>query len=85
MYISNDIDEISICIACPRCKYKSKKDWITCDIEAVLESTTIMSRKSHVYFRCVTCNFITEVFDSNLIKFIQGELVTKDKFDKHID
>lgn len=82
MSILNNIEEISTFIACPRCKHKSKKDWIILDIESTVDRRPI-SRKSRVYFKCVSCNCVKEVLDSKLIKFIYNEITTRDGYYKY--
>ncbi len=78
MSISNNIEEISTCIVCPQCKYKSPKDWIVSRVETKGKPKV---RKSKVYFRCLVCDYLTEVFDKKLVKFIDRELITDNYLD----
>ena len=73
MSISNSLEEISLCIACPKCRHKSPKDWIVNRIETKGRPKV---RKSKIYFRCTVCNYLTQIFDKKLIKFIDRELMT---------
>jgi len=84
MYISKDINEISECIVCPRCKFKSKKDWIAHNVESIIDDTTIL-QKSRIYFRCLTCKYVTEVFDSRLVKFVHQEIMSQGKSGKNVN
>lgn len=72
MSISNSLEEISTCIACPKCKRKSSKDWVISRLETKGKPKV---RKSRAYFRCVVCNCLTEIFDKKLVKFIDSELM----------
>jgi len=73
MSISNNLEEISTCIACPKCKHKSPKDWAVSRVETKGKPKV---RKSKVYFRCTVCNYLAEIFDKKLVKFIDRELTT---------
>jgi len=75
MSISNDLDEVSACIVCPKCKVNSPKDWFVIRHETTGKPKV---RKSKVYFRCVICNCSTKIFDRKLIKFIDKELMDDD-------
>ena len=82
MSISNNIEEISTCIVCPQCKHKSPKDWIVSRLETKGKPKV---RKSKVYFRCLVCDYLTEVFDKKLVKFIDRELITDNDLDDYDD
>ena len=79
MSISNDLDEVSSCIVCPKCKVNSPKDWFVIRQETTGKPKV---RKSKVYFRCVICNYSTKIFDRKLIKFIDKELMD-DGYDRY--
>lgn len=79
MSISNDLDEISLCIVCPKCKRNSLKDWAVNRLETRGKPKI---RKSKVYFRCIICNYYTQIFDKKLIKFVDSELMDEYNFDK---
>lgn len=81
MSILNNIEEISTFIVCPHCKHNSKKDWIAYDMECIVDNRSI-SKKSRIYFRCISCNRVQEVLDSKLIKFIYKEIITRDGYYK---
>ena len=72
MSISNSLEEISTCIACPKCRRKTSKDWVISRFETKGKPKV---RKSRAYFRCVACNYLTEIFDKKLVKFIDSELM----------
>jgi uncharacterized protein with PIN domain len=77
MSISNDIDEVSICIVCPFCKTKSPKDWIVKHLESTKKPKI---RKSQVFFKCVKCNETTRVSDKKLIKFIDTQVMRSEEY-----
>jgi hypothetical protein len=77
MSISNNLEEISICIVCPQCKHNSPKYWSVSRLETKGKPKV---RKSKVYFICIVCNYLTEVFDKKLVKFIDRELMTNNDF-----
>ena len=80
MSISNDLDEVSACIVCPKCKVNSPKDWFVIRHETTGKPRV---RKSKVYFRCLICNYSTKIFDRKLIKFIDKELMMADGYDRY--
>ena len=81
MSISNNLEEISTCIVCPHCKHNSPKYWSVSRFETKGKPKV---RKSEVYFRCIVCNHLTEVFDKKLVKFIDRELMTdNDPYDNY--
>jgi rubredoxin len=71
MSILNNLEEISLYIVCPKCRHRSPKDWAVSHIETKGKPKV---RKSRVYFRCTVCNYLTEIFDKKLVKFIDKEL-----------
>jgi hypothetical protein len=73
MSISNNLEEISKCIVCPKCKHNSPKDWAVNHVETKGKPKV---RKAKVYFRCIVCNYLTEIFDKKLVKFIDKELTS---------
>jgi hypothetical protein len=82
MSISNSLEEISLCIACPKCRHKSPKDWIVNRIETKRKPKV---RKSRAYFRCTVCNYLTEIFDKKLVKFIDRALAANNDLDDDYD
>jgi hypothetical protein len=82
MSISHNLEEISLCIACPKCRYKSPKDWAVVHVETKIKPKI---RKSKVYFRCSICNYLTEIFDKKLVKFIDKELATNNDLNDDYD
>ena len=82
MSISNSLEEISLCIACPKCRYKSPKYWLVNRIETKGKPKI---RKSRAYFRCIVCNYLTEIFDKKLIKFIDMELMRNNELSGSFD
>lgn len=76
MSILNNIEEISTFIVCPHCKYNSEKEWFACGMEYTEDNITIL-HKSHIFFKCITCNCVKEVTDSKLVKFVFKEIMTK--------
>lgn len=78
MSISNNLEEISACIVCPQCKHNSPKYWMVSRLETNGKPKV---RKSKVYFRCIVCDYLTEVFDKILVKFIDSELMKDDDYD----
>ncbi|MER5176525.1 MAG: hypothetical protein ABJB76_12070 [Candidatus Nitrosocosmicus sp.] len=78
MSISNNLEEISACIVCPQCKHNSPKYWMVSRLETNGKPKV---RKSKVYFRCIVCDYLTEVFDKRLVKFIDSELMNNDDYD----
>jgi predicted RNA-binding protein YlxR (DUF448 family) len=72
MSISNSLEEISTCIACPKCRRKSSKDWVISRFETKGKPKV---RKSRAYFICFSCNYLTEIFDKKLLNFIVSELL----------
>jgi hypothetical protein len=80
MSISKDLDEVSACIVCPKCKVNSPKDWFVIRHETTGKPRV---RKSKVYFRCVICDYSTKIFDRKLIKFIDKELMMDDSYDRY--
>lgn len=80
MSISNSLEEISTCIVCPKCRRNSSKDWAVSRIETQGKPTV---RKSRVYFRCTVCNYLTEIFDKKLIKFIDSKLIQNSDSDNN--
>ena len=82
MSILNSLEEISLCIACPKCRHKSPKDWIVNRIETKGKPKV---RKSRAYFRCTVCNYLTEIFDKKLVKFIDRVLAANNDLDDDYD
>lgn len=82
MSVSNNLEEISTCIACPKCRHRSSKDWIVSRIETKKRPKI---RRSKAYFRCTVCNYLTEVFDNKLIKFIDKELMGNNDLNDNYD
>ena len=78
----NNLEAVSTFIVCPQCKRTSPKVWAVSRLETKEKPKV---RKSKVYFRCIICNYLTEVFDEKLVKFIDRELMTNNDLDDEYD